>query len=279
MFFTGKGGVGKSTMAMSRAINLALKGSRVLFVELGNKSFVETLLELPSVTYKPLKIKDNLSISLLDTEGCLRDYVLYFIKSEALFKIFFENKVTKSLVDIAPALSELAILGKLTSSFRNHGPGLDFDCVVIDGYSTGHFLSLLAAPSAMAEAIDFGPMAEQSRSIDKVLKNHQFCEYNIVLTAEEMPLIEGVELYESLLKNFNIKSKFIINKFLPSNIDINPSKDMSLFEKTYLHKLNQQRQSIEQLKKLTEKIMITPFILNLNPLQMYEKISEGMYEV
>lgn len=213
-FVTGKGGVGKSVVAAALALKKSQEGKKVLLVELGDQSFYKDFFGLPQVGFQPVEIKPGLSLALWTGESCLQEYARHLIKVEALAKLFFENAVMRAFINVAPGLSELAILGKVTSGPRQHGPPLLFDCLVIDAFATGHFLALMRAPKGMAQAVQFGPMGEQSRGIDACLRNPELSHYHIVSLAEELPLKESVELMEELRKEFQIEPSLIMNKIL-----------------------------------------------------------------
>lgn len=217
-FVTGKGGVGKSVIAAAMALKMSQQGKKVLLVELGNQSFFQDFFELPTVTYQPQALRPNLSLALWTGESCLQEYARHLIKVEALAKLFFENTVMKAFINVAPGLSELAILGKITSVPRRHGPPLPFDCIVVDSFATGHFLALLEAPHGMAQAVKFGPMGEQSRGIDACIRNNELCHYHIVTLPEELPMKEAIELFEKLKNDFSISADLVVNKVMQTNI-------------------------------------------------------------
>lgn len=213
-FVTGKGGVGKSVVAAALAYHLSLKNKPILLAELNENSFYKDFFDLPKISYNPSPWKPQLSVSQWNPEECLKEYALHLLKIERLYKLFMENPVSKSLIQIAPGLHELALLGKVTSSPRRHGPPMGFEEIVIDSFATGHFLSLFRAPSAMAEAIQFGPMGEQSRSIDKWIRDPDFTQIHLITLSEELPITETIELYHQLEKEFKLKPKVYLNKVL-----------------------------------------------------------------
>lgn len=215
IFVTGKGGVGKSAVAAAIAFNRASKGQKTLLVELGNQSFFKDYFDLPKVEYQPTNLRPNLDLALWSGPECLKEYARHLLKIESLYKLFFENPVTRTLVNVAPALPELSILGKITSGPpRFVGPPLDYDCLVVDAYATGHFMALIKAPQGMAEAVKFGPMGEQSRSIDAVIRDPSICKYVVVSLPEELPVIEALELSQGIQKQVKLKPIQVLNKII-----------------------------------------------------------------
>lgn len=275
IFVTGKGGVGKSTYAASLAQKYAIQGRNTLLVELGDKSFYQEFFSLSSVGYKPLPIKDRFELALWSGADCLREYALFLLKSEVLYKLFFENKVSKSLINVAPALPELAILGKITSGPRKHGPPENHEVVIVDGYATGHFLSLLRAPLGMSEIIKFGPMGEQSRSIYKTLINPEICEYHLVTLAEELPFIESLELLVELKKITGIDSKFVFNKIIETTLSSsdlqNASEDFMVYLKTVLSFQENYFQRAREEEILFSSL---PLISESDPFKMVARLSQ-----
>ena len=211
-FITGKGGVGKSLIAAAIASTLSSKTKKILLAELSDSSFYNDFLNLPRIGYRPTRWTDTIDICQWSGPDCLKEYAIHLLKVERLYKLFFENPVTQSLIQVAPGLPELAILGKITSSPRKQGPPMDYDEIVIDAFATGHFLSMMQAPRGMAEAIQFGPMGVQSRSTDQYLKDPEFTQIHVVTTSEELPISETIELCESITELFAIRPKVYLNR-------------------------------------------------------------------
>ncbi len=282
-FVTGKGGVGKSVVALTLAYKKALQGQKTLLVELGDESFYKDLLDLSSVGFKPTHLRPFLDLSLWTGADCLKEYARYLLKIEALYRLFFENPVSRSLVNVAPALPEISIMGKITSGPRRHGPPMDYDCLVVDAYATGHFLALVKAPRSMANAVKMGPMSQQNREIDGVLRNSDLCHYHIVSLPEELPIKESEELYQELRAYLEVKPQFIINKVIETNLKAADLKkiakkdeDVSQFALYMEAVLERQDDSVERLKKLKSKVSELPLVTEVSPWNMVEILAERM---
>lgn len=283
-FVTGKGGVGKSVIAAGLALRKSREGKRVLLVELGDQSFFKDFFNEPEVEFKPRTLKKNLDVALWSGETSLREYAKYLIKVEALTKLFFENAVMRAFINVAPALSELAIMGKITSGPRDYGPPVPYDCLVIDAYATGHFMALMNASRGMAQAIQFGPMGEQSRSIDAVLKNEEICHYHIVTLPEELPIKEAEELKAQLAAEFSLNPRVILNKFLEMDIPLttlkeaqkNPTSDLGKFALYLEQHQERQRGLTQETKKAFDDLIQVPLFFETDPWKLVELISERM---
>jgi len=272
-FVTGKGGVGKSLVAASLARALSHQNKPILLAELNETSFYKDFLGLSQISYKATEWKPNLDVAQWSPEDCLKEYALHLLKIEGLYKLFMENPVSKSLIQIAPGLHELALLGKITSSPRRHGPAMMHDQLVIDSFATGHFLSLLRAPSAMAEAVQFGPMGEQSRSIDQWIHNPEFTEIYIVTLSEELPITETIEMFHQLKKEFKLTAKVFLNKVL------NLTKtDLETLDSSIKTDLQNTFADEENARKLLKKNGISfseiPLITSIDTEVITKKVSE-----
>jgi anion-transporting ArsA/GET3 family ATPase len=170
--------------------------------------------------------------------------------------------VTRSLIRVAPALTELAITGQITSSPRNHGPHGDHEVLVVDAYATGHFLQLIQAPKAMGETIHNGPMGDQSRQIYEVFKSYQICHLHLVATAEELPITEALELDAEVARHFNWPTEMILNRFLKTTLSIQkiPDPASTLLQQALRDKLVAQDEALKQIKKSKRQLRVFPLL-------------------
>lgn len=273
---SGKGGVGKSAFAAALALKQAQAGKRVLLAELGEMSFYKNYFELKTVDSQPRKIDLGFDLALWSGESCLREYALHFLKIESLYRLFFENPVSKTLTQIAPGLSELAIIGKITSGPpRNVGPALNYDVLVVDAYSTGHFLALLRAPLGMVQSIRAGPIAEQSRKILSVLEDPKLCEIHLVALPEELPIKEVFDLEASVKSLFPLQNPQIwINKVIPFPSSF--QTELIEHQSEFANRKSRQENLLSEVSRNSKQAKKLPFFFEVHERKIVEQLFQEL---
>ncbi len=264
---SGKGGVGKSSVAAATAMSLAKKGRKTLLIELGQRSYFQECFGV-KVTFQPQNISPGLFLSIWDGEDCLRELISHFIRVKRVVDLFFENKVMDRFIKVAPALKELALLGKLTSGPRNYGPRMNFDALVLDAYSSGHFMALLKAPRALGEVVKFGPLGEQSLSIDKTICDPQICKLIWVGIAEEFSVQESTEFTKKIHDEFGIRPIVVGNKFYEYEslaAEVSQAAKGDIFAAGLLKKWQKQQEFRPQMQSLAETYYELPWIYENDP--------------
>ncbi len=258
-FFTGKGGVGKSTMATLFAQYSASMGRRTLLME-----YVETP-QLNSIFhhelgYLPWSPSKNLCVSSWNGKDCVDEYIAHSIKLKILQQLFDRSKALKALINTAPSLKEIAILGKLTSAQRSIGPDFDYDVIVFDAPATGHFVSLIEVPQALYNIASVGPMGTHTKNILEVLKS-KICNFHIVASPEFLVIDEVLKLRSTIESTLNQESKIWLNMFM--NIEVSEALKeklkLHLWGQTLCNKLINQR----KLVQIAEFVKI-PHVMSLS---------------
>lgn len=273
-FVTGKGGTGKSLIASALALGFSRSGRKTLLVELGDRSFYRDFFTLPRVGYEPSPLAADLDVALWNGPDTLRDYAGHLLKVDAVTKLFFDNPVSRSIIDIAPALHELSILGKVTSGTRKVGPDLPYETLVVDAYATGHFLNLFRAPKGMAGAVPIGPMGQQSRAIDEVLRNPKICVVHVVALAEEMPVQETVDLVRTLREEFSIEPKLILNRVV--DVPVEAASSDHPFARYLEQTRRRQNEARERLQKTGSELRAAPLVFDEEPRVLQETVAEAL---
>ncbi len=213
-FVTGKGGVGKSTAAAFLARRESTLGRKTLLVEMGPWSYYEKWWPAKkTATYSPQTTPYGFDWSMWTGEECLKEYVSHLVKVPLVGRAFLDNSWMRALIKIAPGLREISFLGKVTSQAREHGPSLNYDSIVVDAVSSGHFISLLQAPEGLRGMAKIGPVYEQCTQILNVLHSSSV-ETFLVTTLETFAVQETQELYSALKKQLKSEIHLVANKEL-----------------------------------------------------------------
>lgn len=266
-FVTGKGGVGKSTAAAFLARREATLGRKTLLVEMGPWSYYQKWWpQNPQATYAAQATGFGFDWAMWTGEDCLKEYVTHLVKVPLVGRAFLDNSWMRALIKIAPGLREISFLGKVTSQIRDHGPSMDYESIVVDAVSSGHFISLLQAPEGLRGMAKMGPVYEQCTQILKAL-NSDAVETFLVTTLESFAVQETGELYASLRKQLKSKVHVVANKELP----IPPITDatVSRYEKPHTDVLStlktlseRQNENKRRLQGLGARMYTIPFYYN-----------------
>jgi len=151
LFFTGKGGVGKTSLACATALSLAEAGQRVLLVSTDPASNLDEVLETP-LSSKPTAIGQvpGLFALNIDPEAAAADYRERMVGPyrgvlpQAAIRSMEEQFSGGCTVEIAAFDAFADLLGDATATE-------DFDHVIFDTAPTGHTLRLLTLPSAWSD--------------------------------------------------------------------------------------------------------------------------------
>ena len=214
---TGKGGVGKTTIATAFALAEARAGKRVLLCETSGAARIPASFGKPSRGYDPTQVATNLwTLSITPTEA-IQEYVLLQVHFLRLYKLVFQNRVMAPFVDAVPGLHDLVQLGKVWFAERETENGRPrWDLIVVDAPATGHGLTMLSAPRAMMELTRAGPFYDNAQRIAELVEDPRRTSLLLVSTAEEMPLRETEQLVERLGSLRALIAGVVLNEVHPA---------------------------------------------------------------
>jgi len=217
LFFTGKGGVGKSTMAAATALLAANIGKRVLLVEVDAKGDVPAQFEQSPVGFKPREIYPGVLAMAMDTEASLQEYLRLNLRVPVLGRLGPLARVLDFVATAAPGVKEILTIGKIAWEVREAIEGrADHDLVVVDAAATGHIVAQLGAADAIQDLVDVGPLRNQTQWVSEIIADPQLTAVNIVTTPEEMPVAETIELVQRLRSEVRVPlGSVIVNRVLP----------------------------------------------------------------
>jgi anion-transporting ArsA/GET3 family ATPase len=217
LFFTGKGGVGKSTIAAATALLAADRGKRVLLVEVDAKGDVPAQFEQPAVGFTAREVYPGVLAMAMDTEASLQEYLRLNLHVPVLGRLGPLAKALDFVATAAPGVKEILTIGKIAWEVRESIEGrADHDLVVVDAAATGHIVAQLGAADAIRELVDVGPLRNQTQWVTDLISDPAITAVNIVTTPEEMPVAETIELVERLRDSVGAPlGVIVVNRVLP----------------------------------------------------------------
>jgi len=219
LFVTGKGGVGKSTVAIALGIRAALEGKRTIVVEVSSTENASRVFRQADVGFKEVEMRNNLWAISIDPEDSMREYVLLQLKVKAMRDLLFRSRMFTYLAAATPGLNELVTIGKiweLALDDRKLKHGRKYDLVIVDAPATGHGISFLQSPRTFANIARVGPIHTQARQLQDMINDHDHTGSVIVSLPEEMPVNETANLEAELTGDVNISvDRVIMNALYP----------------------------------------------------------------
>jgi anion-transporting ArsA/GET3 family ATPase len=217
LFFTGKGGVGKSTMAAATALLASSIGKRVLLVEVDAKGDVPAQFEHAPVGFTPREISPGVLAMAMDTEASLQEYLRMNLRVPVIGRLGPLARVLDFVATAAPGVKEILTIGKIAWEVREAIDGrADHDIVIVDAAATGHIVSQLGAADAIRELVDVGPLRNQTQWVSDLLADPAITAVNVVTTPEEMPVAETIELVDKIRTEVHVPlGAVIVNRVLP----------------------------------------------------------------
>jgi anion-transporting ArsA/GET3 family ATPase len=184
---TGKGGAGKTTVAVALGLAAARRGKRVVLCEVAGRDRMSQLVpELTTVSVEPDQAK--------------QEWLRYQLKSRTLAGVLGGSNLFQYLTAAAPGLTELVTIGKVWDLAQLEPRTTDsaFDLAIVDAPATGHGLAMLRAPGTYATIARVGPVSRHAERIDGFLRDARQTGVLAVALPEEMPVNETVEFERAL---------------------------------------------------------------------------------
>ena len=186
LFFTGKGGVGKTSLACATAIQIADQGKKVLLISTDPASNLEDVLGcavLDKITsHKELS---NLFTININPDSAADEYreraVEPFKKSISDQEI---HKITEGLS--GACTTEIASFDEFSRFITGEGNPENYDVIIFDTAPTGHTIRLLELPAAWDDFLDKNPGGASCIGPSTALKNSKD-RYKKVITSLRDP--------------------------------------------------------------------------------------------
>jgi len=213
---TGKGGVGKTTVAAALGLVAARRGQRTIVAEVARRDDVSRALGGEGIQEEELAPgQHHLSI---DPERAMELYLTDQLPS-ALAELHASSRTFTYMAAATPGMRELLTVGKvweLAQEDRRAPGARPYDLVVLDAPATGHGVAILSAPRTFARTARVGRIARQGRTIDAMVTDPARTGVIAVARPEEMPVTETLSLQDALRDEVGLEVGLVVaNAVLP----------------------------------------------------------------
>ncbi|WP_053232583.1 ArsA family ATPase [Sandaracinus amylolyticus] len=197
---TGKGGVGKTTLAAGIAEAAAAREGRAVLIEFGDGESGKRV----------LGPRSKVAHRVVDPRDAMERAVANILGSTILARLFIGNFAVRPMLRAAPAMRELAML-EVVRIYAEEHPGAR---VVVDMPATGHGLAWLRLPVQMRDMFASGPIHDLAQRLIDRLVSPSRCSVVVVTLPERLVLSETIELCRALEVEVGLPpARLVVNRF------------------------------------------------------------------
>jgi anion-transporting ArsA/GET3 family ATPase len=282
VFVTGKGGVGKTTVAAALGLVAARAGKRTIVCEVAQQERMSRVFRREGVGYTETQLETDLYAISIDPQESMDEYLRSQVKPSALYALLFDNRLFQYFAAATPGMRELVTIGKIweLAQFERRNPqAAPYDLVIVDAPSSGHGIGFLRTPRTFRDTARVGPISRQAGKIDAFICDPTTTGVVAVALPEEMPVNETVELERELRDELGMElDAVVVNALLPERFDPDeaerieqaaasngsPGVDAALKAALFEHRRSRtQRAELERLsRELRRQPLTLPFLFD-----------------
>ncbi|MGZ4173834.1 MAG: ArsA family ATPase, partial [Solirubrobacteraceae bacterium] len=291
VFVTGKGGVGKTTVAAALGLAAARAGRRTIVCEVAHQERMSQVFRREGVGYSETELAPRLFAISIDPQRSMEEYLRTQIKPAPLYAVLFDNRFFQYFAAATPGMRELVTIGKiweLAQLERRNPKNTPYDLVIVDAPSSGHGLGILRTPATFRDAARVGPIRRQADRIDDFITDQKLTGVVTVALPEEMPVNETLDFQRELRREMGMKlDAVVVNALYPARFtdgeadrieqaaDSNGSPGVRAALRAALFEHHRAQTQRAELSRLTEALRRPPVVL---PFLFEPELDLGSFE-
>jgi hypothetical protein len=203
--FTGKGGVGKTTLSKAFVRSLIERGHQAVYLTFKNQA----LSEIHKDQTTQSESMGVVEISL-DLEDCARGYIERRLNSKLIAGWIVKTPFFRALINMVPGFNYLIYLGRILEMGKAN-PDL---IVVLDAPASGHALTMVESTTNFQQIFESGIIFEDTKKMLERLHDPGYTKINVVSLPSQMSWQEALELKSGLLQRTPLEVEIILNNCL-----------------------------------------------------------------
>lgn len=215
--FTGKGGVGKTTLSKAFVRYLNEHDHEAVYLTFKNQSMGETTKDGSagdSSRNTTTEMNGIREISL-DLEDCARSYIEKKLNSKMIGSWIVKTPFFRALINMVPGFSYLIYLGKILEMGKEN-PRL---IVVLDAPASGHALTMVESTSNFQQIFESGVIFDDTKKMLSRLNDPAYTKIHVVSLPSLMSWQEASELKSGLKVRTPVEVEISVNNCLYSLVE------------------------------------------------------------
>lgn len=237
LILSGKGGVGKTSVATALGLRAAAQGLNTLLCEVGENEKIAPLFGRDVARYTERSLGyPGLSSIYIDPHESFKEFARSRLKIAALWQPVVESKLINTFIQAAPGMKEIMTLGKVMEleRARNKDGTPKYDLIILDAPATGHGLSLLRSPLLAMRATRAGPIYLKAKLIVDLLRDEARTRLHIVTLAEEMPITETLEMIDAIRSDLHVPLGCLVINAVAEAVIAPENRDLLAAARTFV---------------------------------------------
>ena len=210
---SGKGGVGKTTVAAALSTLAADAGRTVLLVSTDGRGDAAILLGKKDAGYREAQLAPGVHGLTADFDSLLTDFVRAASPVRMLADRMLAVPAFRFFTRATPGLPDLLLLGKIREILKRKQSTAKepkVDLVVLDAPATGHALSLVALPRTLLATVPAGPVRKLAEWLDALLEDPDQAALVVVSEPEDFAERETEELIAGAKEKAGLETALVV---------------------------------------------------------------------
>lgn len=212
--FTGKGGVGKTTLSKAFVRYLVEHDHEAVYLTFKNQSLAESQKDINSE-----KLIDGIKEISLDLEDCAKGYIEKRLNSKMIAGWIVKTPFFRALVNMVPGFNYLIYLGKVLELGKAN-PRL---IIVLDAPASGHALTMVESTTNFQHIFESGVVFEDTHKMLSRLNDPSYTKIHVVSLPSQMSWQEAIELKSGLKERTPVEVTITVNNCLYPLVEQNLS--------------------------------------------------------